>query len=68
MLVPKMSPRRKWASPISEYSTECDAILLCYKSSGILTRSNKKIEKLKVNTGLFEMIVGVLTTCHTQCT
>jgi len=20
------------------------------------------------NTGLFEMIVGVLTTCHTQCT
>jgi len=29
VLVPKMSPRRKWKSPISEYYTECDAVMLC---------------------------------------
>jgi hypothetical protein len=28
----------------------------------------KKIKPLKLNTGLFKMIVGVLTTCHTQYT
>jgi len=29
MLVLKMSSRRKWASTISEYSTVCDAVILC---------------------------------------
>ena len=31
-------------------------------------KTSKKQMHLLWNTGLFEMIVGVLTTCHTQCT
>jgi len=31
-------------------------------------KERDNLEKLFTNTGLFEMIAGVLTTCHTQYT
>ena len=39
---------------------------LCGWLSGLLQRSRQPL--IEINTGLFEMIVGVLTTCHTQYT
>jgi len=37
-------------------------------NSRLFTASTTSLRNLLRHTGLFKMIVGVLTTCHTQCT
>ena len=51
--------------------SECLQLLFLYSVvvyQGILKLLTMSSKRRKLNTGLFEMIVGVLTTCHTQYT